>query len=785
MKQSRISKSNLLPIAILSLISLLFSWKFFLINLVPIPADVIVGIYYPWRDTVWNNLIAGVPFKNGLLSDVVSIIYPWRIYGIDLIKQGVFPLWIPQALGGAPLAANFQSGLFYPLNIIFFVFSNISAWSIYVIIQPVMASVFCYLFLKNLKISTFSSLIGGLAFAFSGFMMVWYEYGIVGHAGLWLPLLLLMVDRLGDKVSFKWLFLSAIFVSMSVLAGYPQIAIYSLAVCSAYALYRYFQSKKKGTLIVFPAMVIGVLLSSIQILPGLELMRLSIRQSDPTALSFFSGIIPLKNLLLSLAPDFFGHPATLNWWGNAAYNETTFYIGVFGIIFAVFAFLTRAKPGSSLTFFRLLLVVSSFLVFDNPISRFFSQLELPGLSAASAGRYLFLVDFSLSILAAYGLEFFFNKQNKKTLVFVVLTTAVLFAGLWALVLLGSKYLYSGPVWKMNLSVSQRNLILPSLIACVFIGMAAVYYFFSKESKTRIFLFKTIILFIIVFDLFRFGWKYNPYVPMGYLYPETPITSFLQKQEGLYRFFGLIPQSMFIPYGLLSAEGYDPLMIKRYSEFAQRINEEKFENISSGSRWINVNRRESPLVNLLGIKYYLTTNPLPESESKWNLLYQSGKSLIYENKEVLPRSFIVHDYQALVDKEILRNLMEKSSSSQKTVYLEEKPSLNPEKESSVDSVKIDENPYLKNQVIINTKSESSGFLFLSDTYYPGWQAFIDNQKTKIYRADYAFRAIFLPKGEHQVKFIYLPESFKWGMLISAATLFIAMAVGLILYKRTKC
>lgn len=753
-------------------------------NLVPIPADVVVGIYYPWRDSVWNNLITGVPFKNGLLSDVVSIIYPWRIYGIDLVKQGIFPLWIPHALGGAPLAANFQSGLFYPLNIIFFIFSNISAWSIYVIIQPVMASVFCYLFLKNLKISTFSSLIGGLTFAFSGFMMVWYEYGIVGHAGLWLPLLLLMVDRMEDKVSFKWLFLNAIFVSMSILAGYPQIAIYSLAVCSAYALYRYYQSKKKGTLIVFPAMVIGMLLSAIQILPGLELMRLSIRQSDPTALSFFSGIIPLKNLLLSFAPDFFGHPATLNWWGNAAYNETAFYIGIFGIIFAVFAFLTRAKPGSSLTFFRLLLVVSSFLVFDNPISRFFSQLELPGLSVASAGRYLFLVDFSLSILAAYGLEHFFNKQNKKTLVFVVLTMAVLFTGLWVFVLLGPKYLYSDPVWKMNLSVSQRNLILPSFIACVFIGIAAVYYIFSKEGKKRILLFKTIILFIVVFDLFRFGWKYNPYVSAGYLYPETPITSFLQKQEGLYRFFGLIPQSMFIPYNLLSAEGYEPLMVKRYSEFAQRINEEKLENISSGSRWIKVNRRESPLANLLGIKYYLTINPLSEFETKWNLLYQSGKSLIYENKEVLPRSFIVHDYQVLTDKEILRNLMEKSGSSQKIVYLEEKPSLEPEKELSADSVKIDEPLYFKNQVIINTKSESAGFLFLSDTYYPGWQAFVDNQKTKIYRTNYTFRSIFLPKGEHRVEFVYWPDSFKIGLITTCLTLFLMIVFGLFSLKKRK-
>jgi hypothetical protein len=780
-----IKKPNLLAVIILGFISLIFSWEFFLKNLVPIPLDIIVGIYFPWRDTIWNNLVAGVPFKNGLISDIVSIIYPWRIYGIELVKQGVFPLWMPNALGGAPLAANFQSGLFYPLNILFFVFSNIKAWSFYIILQPVMASIFCYLFLRNLRIQIFPSLIGGLTFAFSGFMMVWYEYGIVGHAGLWLPLLLLAVDRLADRFSLRWIIMGVFFVSMSILAGYPQIAIYSLFICTAYTLFRYFQNKKAETLLIFPAIIIGILLSSIQLLPGLELMQSSIRQTDPTALSFSSGIIPLKNLVLALVPDYFGNPATLNWWGNAAYNETTFYIGVFGFIFAVFAILNRTKKASPLIFFKLLLGLSLLLAFDNPISRFFSQLGLPGLSTASASRYLFLTDFSLSVLVAYGLEIFLQKQNKKTLFFVVLVNVIVFIGLWLLVLLGPKFLYVGPVWKMNLAVSQRNLILPSLIMGVFFVITILYHFVLKESKRMNFLFKAVILLILVFDLFRFGWKYNPYVSPQYLYPETPVTSFLQKQDGLYRFAGLIPQSMFIPYGLLSAEGYEPLMIKRYSEFAQRINEEKFENISSGSRWINVNRRESPLVNLLGIKYYLTINPLPESETKWNLLYQSGKSLIYENKEVFPRSFIVHDYQVLGDKEILRNLMEKSRSSQKIVYLEEKPSFEPEKESGADKVKIDETFYLKNQVIINTKSESAGFLFLSDTYYPGWQAFVDNQKTKIYRADYTFRAIFLPKGEHQVKFIYAPDSFKWGMLISAATLFVVMASGLILLKRTKC
>ncbi len=44
-----------------------------------------------------------------------------------------------------------------------------------------------------------------------------------------------------------------------------------------------------------------------------------------------------------------------------------------------------------------------------------------------------------------------------------------------------------------------------------------------------------------------------------------------------------------------------------------------------------------------------------------------------------------------------------------------------------------------------------------------------RRLKIYRADYNFRAIPLKAGEHEIKFIYSPISFKIGMLVSLLTL----------------
>jgi len=67
------------------------------------------------------------------------------------------------------------------------------------------------------------------------------------------------------------------------------------------------------------------------------------------------------------------------------------------------------------------------------------------------------------------------------------------------------------------------------------------------------------------------------------------------------------------------------------------------------------------------------------------------------------------------------------------------------------------------------------LFLSDAYYPGWQAFANGEETKIYRANYAFGAVYLPKGKHQVRFVYTPTGFKLGLAVTIAGLILTLAV----------
>jgi len=625
-------------------------------------------------------------------------------------------------------------------------------------------------------------------------MIVWLEYGILGHSGLWLPLILLVINKLFEKPSFKWIVIGALAVGFSVLAGSAQISFLVFLASFFYAIYKiiFYQKKDKIKIIfyVFSFVLLGLCLSAVQLFPGFELWRFSIRQNDPTTIAFNFGLNPFKNLFLFLTPDFYGNPTTGNFWGWGAYNESACYVGVTGFLLAIIAFFNYRKD-KTLSFFKILLVFSLLMAYENPISSYLFGQHLPLLASSSAGRFFFLADFSLAILVAFGLEFFWIKRRELKSLFILAIITLPFLILLAVVFLRPEF-WPGKDLMSNLIVARKNLILPAIIF-----LSSLALLMATCFKTLSFFKKPIFIFLfllIIFDLFRFGFKYIPFSDKSYLYPKTELTDFLKNQKGLYRFTGLIPQSMFIPYNLSSSEGYDPLMTRRYSEFANQINIEKFSQASTGSRWVIVDRNESSLLNLLGVKYLLSFNSdtlidwNPQyskyPKEKYKLIFQHGRSQVYEKKDALPRAFIVHDFKVLTDEKILETLINKDFDPLKTLLLEQQPQALPEEKLGKDEVFINEDSYFDNQVLIKTNSFSDGFLFLSDTYYPGWKAYIDGKETKIYRANYTFRAIFVPEGIHEVKFLYNPNSFVIGSLISAGAALILFALTAVsfIYKR---
>ena len=82
----------IIPLVFFLVLSIFLFSPFLTEGEIPLPADIVIGSYYPFKDEVWQGRIAGYPVKNFTIFDPVRQIYPWRYLTISLIKQGILML---------------------------------------------------------------------------------------------------------------------------------------------------------------------------------------------------------------------------------------------------------------------------------------------------------------------------------------------------------------------------------------------------------------------------------------------------------------------------------------------------------------------------------------------------------------------------------------------------------------------------------------------------------------------------------------------------------------------
>jgi hypothetical protein len=85
----------------------------------------------------------------------------------------------------------------------------------------------------------------------------------------------------------------------------------------------------------------------------------------------------------------------------------------------------------------------------------------------------------------------------------------------------------------------------------------------------------------------------------------------------------------------------------------------------------------------------------------------------------------------------------------------------------DDVQITE--YRLNSITLDASLDADGFLVTSEIHYPGWKAYVDGGESRIYKANYVFRAVYLTPGSHTIVFKYEPLSFKIGLCVSLLAL----------------
>jgi hypothetical protein len=746
------------PVVLIIAVWFIFASPYFIQHKVPFSSTYLVNFFSPW------NAYPGFasPVKNNAMPDVISQIYPWKTLTIAALKNLQIPLWNPYSFSGTPLLANYQSAVLSPFNLLFFILPFIDAWSLLVLLQPLLAGIFTYLFLRTLRISKEGSVISSLGFMFCGFITSWMAYATLGYAILFLPLALFAIEKFYQTQKNRFLVLLAFSLPLSFFSGHFQISIYFFLFVIAYQLFKFWQVKNlKNALVLLFYTFVGILLSLPQLLPSVEAYTQSLR----SGMFAKAEVIPWGYLSTFLAPDFLGNPVTRNdWFGH--YAEWNAYVGVIPLILGCFAlFRVRKKE---ILFFGLMGLLAILFSFQTPLLDLLVALKIPVLSTSALSRIIVLFSFSVAVLAGYGFEqllFDIRQKNIRPIYLLLTFFVMIFAVFWGVILL--KLI----IPLDRIVIAKQNLILPTVLFFIFwvlVTSSLLVVHLKKGFFLKIL--PLALILVVAFDLLRFSGKWMPFDPRSLMYPNIPIAQELNKLSGFDRVTSNIGGEGTLYYRLPSLEGYDAVYIKRYGEFIASLNNGKLAQSSRSVVSFPKNGLYTKqAINLLGVKYIV--NKVADGHSVWNFpfwtypagtfstIYNDGVYQVFENKDVFPRAFLVNQYAVASNpQKILDTMFGLHFDLRQAVVLEQNPKL---KLSGQGTAHI--SSYAFGKISIETNSSGNNLLFLSDTDYPDWQAYVDGRQTPIYRADFAFRAIYVPKGAHKVEFIYNPLSFNFGIL----------------------
>lgn len=302
-----------------------------------------------------------------------------------------------------------------------------------------------------------------------------------------------------------------------------------------------------------------------------------------------------------------------------------------------------------------------------------------------------------------------------------------------------------------------------------------------------------------------GFNYPYKVSIRSYYDATSAGRFLQsrRDEQNFRFFGydprigsgdvlyryqfpdprtkeLIVNNRATILELQDIQGYNPVRLVRYDEYMGALNQRDLEY---RSLYVLENGLDSPLLDLLNARYIVVPATAPPHRPDLQMLlethptvYSTSEVRVLENREALPRAWIVHEARQMPQDQTLDILAAGTVDPRRTVLLEEAPpSLASPPAPGRDEVEF--LSYAPDKMQLTTSTATAGMLVLSETYYPAWKAYVDGAPVPLYAANHTFRAVPVPTGTHTVELRYESASLRLGLATSLTT-FVALGALLV-------
>jgi len=775
-------------VGLLAALVLVFFWR------VLLGGETLAPGRQQWLMEPWRSGLAADRQQHGrqwdaLLWDAMGQYVPWRTYAARTLRSGAVPLWNPHQFCGTPFAANAQSAIFYPPNVLFVLFDPLRALGLSAALHFLLAGAGTYALLRRMALGSPASFVGAVSFTFGGFMVTWTELPTLMNTASWLPCCILAAHAFFSRPRWRTAALLGAALAMAFLAGHPQIFMYVAGTTVLYCLARLAKwlATRQATSAPGPiALLLGAaaltaLLCAVQFLPTAELLQRGHRGIRAPSEAMWQAQVDraLKpaELPTLLVPDVHGSPALGTYFGWS-YTEHCGFVGAVVLALALVALILR-RNGHTL-FFAALALGSILVAMATPLGRllFFG---VPGFAAAgSVTRTLCVFTFGMAVLGAMGLDAVLRVRSESTpsrwsrvSAVVILLVGAVALGLWIRI---------GPpsVADPGALGAWWGGLLPFAVACA-VGVV-LWLPSARLSAAEA---GAVIVLLILAELFNYGSSFNPTVPRDGVYASVPAVQVMQAEQGDgrtlaitrradWRLFAqpkaLLPPNSATVYGLQSVQGYDSLSTARYREYAHLMEGAQPSPLANGNM-VLLENVGSPLLDRAAVGLVVSAQPLLDEHL--TRVWSDGFVHVYRNTRALPRAYVAAR-GVLVDGDAstlaaLRTLNPNAPrapvvQTQGAPTDDRRPQALQRPALQAAPIVADE-PNAVTVSIPGPAAQWARWLVLTDALYPGWHCYVDDEERPIVFADYLFRAVVLDASTAEVRFVYFPQSFLVGAFLA--------------------
>ncbi|MCD6216333.1 hypothetical protein J7L05_00560 [bacterium] len=802
-------RKDILATAILLLV-IIIRFAPFIFSGTPINTDSWKS-YYPWAADFSSSEIKTINYDSNMEYGT------WFPMVKKEISEGRFPHWNQYSGCGMPWYADHLIPVFHLPFAIALLFPGDLVFAGYIFLMSIIGTLFFYWFMRNWNFSVFVSLFGGLAFFLSGWQMYLYPPEVASL--IWIAPILLFYDRFLKSNRMSDACWAAFFIGQLLIGGYPVMIVHFFYFIAAYVAWRYFYRNfnwnvpvKRWVFAVLMMAIIGVLISAVQNYPTYKFMQLTNRSVSSEQKMFQSPdeIIEQKKQMLQ-TDEFMGTAdrSIVNVIMNLIRKKTTIIIPNFNIDFNE----SRTFAGPVIVFLALLglfaahrrfnLIKIFFVIFGifflvGPIFLLVARF-IPGWSISALNpREVFF--FLLFFMAVLGLDFLEKLKGKNRLVGIFSLVMAILSGLLCL-LHPSILKLENANYHWNISQDAISLIVFMVISILVLILIAARTFSCRLKSVHI---SAGLTAFIIAGILAHCYLYSYFADKQYMpddsnmkkitaiandgrfarySTEQPRLSFKEKLEYI------LPPNTPSRFEMMDALGYDNMMLANMEEFM--IEAAPGSVLRSrgtfhilGAESLNPN---GLFIQSTGTRYIMEKQSEAIPFSNGNTVYDESDIRIYDlhTSELAGSPYM----KAVTEFEFVDGYQDNSYTDnfRNKVILDKPPVIlnRPGLESSEkNNASLTVLSFERNSTAYRTDFEVSNdcVLFIADTFHPRWRAKLDGEEVEILQANYAFRAIAVPKGNHELFMWYDGIEVRAGGVVSAISLLICILIGLIDRKK---